>query len=615
MNRLAPAFLTLALATTVTAQQPDERMRIHVDVEDADLADVFAQISEQVAVTILVDPAVKEAVNVSLRDIPWREAVEVIARMTRCEIEDLAGGVLYVSQPGTLTLAGTDMDGRHVLELAARAGGRVPFVLPGVSGTIPAIDFKEVGWLKALGTAANMLNAAVYEFHGVLVVAPADLPVAGGEGAEAKPKPEPFTGGEPVSFNAKGHDLADVCELIGRKAQANVLVDPAVSETVKGHFKDVPWKDAVNALARLTGCDVEVRPGGIVLLTQPPQTTIQAHRAPLPELIKILADNAGKNVALAAGDYPEVTAELTNCHYRAAISVLAWAYGLRLEESTEDLLTLALDPSRPAPEAAQRPDDAIARLVDAIERSAREGDMTALSAQTQQLLALVERGRTPTEPPRPPVRDTHELERRIEKLFGEIEALAKERQVDELVAKFTELRQLLTEYGEAGTAEVRKTLARWHGRFSELGEVRLSIQLQVYINDGNRLLRELSDADDDASLDEAFRQLKQLTESMREEEREVFHRNADALILRGQSLYEAGKERLKNARLRLDVQAIVTGPPFGDEPPQAVINGTIYREGDVVADADGVRVLSIKPSVVKFRREDVVFSRGLGGER
>src|SRR5688500_4593337 len=90
--------------------------RINVDVENVDLADVMERIGRQVGRNILVDPTVQEAVTVSLRDIPWREAVDVIARMTRCEVEERPGGILVLTQPPKVTIQFTDANVRTVLQ-------------------------------------------------------------------------------------------------------------------------------------------------------------------------------------------------------------------------------------------------------------------------------------------------------------------------------------------------------------------------------------------------------------------------------------------------------------------------------------------------------------------
>ncbi len=83
----------------LVADPRQQTMRINIDVEGVDLADVMEQIGRQVGVKILVDPNLKETVTVSLREIPWREAVEVIAKMTRTEVLDQPGGALLLTQP------------------------------------------------------------------------------------------------------------------------------------------------------------------------------------------------------------------------------------------------------------------------------------------------------------------------------------------------------------------------------------------------------------------------------------------------------------------------------------------------------------------------------------
>ena len=82
---------TIYHASNYVVRSRDRGMRINVDVTDADLADVIDQIARQTGQNILVDPSVHETVTVALYDVHWREAVDVIARMTRCEIQVLRG--------------------------------------------------------------------------------------------------------------------------------------------------------------------------------------------------------------------------------------------------------------------------------------------------------------------------------------------------------------------------------------------------------------------------------------------------------------------------------------------------------------------------------------------
>lgn len=235
-------------------------------------------------------------------------------------------------------------------------------------------------------------------------------------------------------------------------------------------------------------------------------------------------------------------------------------------------------------------------------------------------LILATEGETPTETPTGPASGNTELERRIEELFRQIVQLAQERQHDELVKKFTELRQIMTEYGEDGTEEVRRKLEKWNQRLSELGEVRLSIKLQIYINEGNRFLRNMQDAIREEQFDvalENFARIEAVVEDMRNEEREVFHQNADALQLRGQSLADQARRLKKISEFVLDVTGIVVVPPDSDDRDSAIINDRIYREGDTLVDEktdeeiEGLSIEQIEPQTVKFSFEDTPFIREL----
>ncbi|MBL4844187.1 MAG: hypothetical protein JKY65_01565 [Planctomycetes bacterium] len=147
----------VAFSTSATAQNQRElgserarqSMRINVDVEDTDLADVMEQIGQKVERNILVDPNVRETVTVSLNSIPWREAVEVIAKMTRCEVEDRGNGVLLLTQPPKVTIQFQDANVRTVLQLLAAYSGKNIIISPQVTGEV-TLDLKEVHWLRAL---------------------------------------------------------------------------------------------------------------------------------------------------------------------------------------------------------------------------------------------------------------------------------------------------------------------------------------------------------------------------------------------------------------------------------------------------------------------------------
>lgn len=88
-----------------------------------------------VARNVLVDPNVSESVTVSLKGIPWTEAVEVVAKMTRCEVEERGNGVILLTQPAEITIQGTE-DLRTVLQLVAAYRGHNITIPESLSGFV-----------------------------------------------------------------------------------------------------------------------------------------------------------------------------------------------------------------------------------------------------------------------------------------------------------------------------------------------------------------------------------------------------------------------------------------------------------------------------------------------
>jgi len=124
------------------------KRNIDVNVEDADIREVMDEIGRRVGRNIIVEPDIHEKVTISLRQIPWLDAVNVIAKLTKCEVE-LKGSIYVLSQPPKVTIQFTDANVRTVLQLLAAYSGKNIIIAPEVHGEI-TLDLHEVHWLKAL---------------------------------------------------------------------------------------------------------------------------------------------------------------------------------------------------------------------------------------------------------------------------------------------------------------------------------------------------------------------------------------------------------------------------------------------------------------------------------
>lgn len=156
-------------------------------------------------------------------------------------------------------------------------------------------------------------------------------------------------------------------------------------------------------------------------------------------------------------------------------------------------------------------------------------------------------------------------------------------------------------------------------RLSDLGDLTHALELQVRITQGNERLRAMSEAVRAERWDALRREgarVDRLVETMRGHEREVFHRNAEALRERAAALLEKGQrlEQLGARASGLRVQALLTG----EGTSLAVISGRVYAEGAEILDEDGreqeppLRVVRVSRSVVTLDLGGTEFVRELG---
>jgi hypothetical protein len=217
------------------------------------------------------------------------------------------------------------------------------------------------------------------------------------------------------------------------------------------------------------------------------------------------------------------------------------------------------------------------------------------------------------------------LEGKIDALFQQIESLIKDKEIDKLAPLFIELNAIMTDYKKIGLEKVQLKLKQWEKKLDEWKEVRLAIQLQIYINEGNDYLRAMVKAKQVEKFEdifENFAQIKGLVEKMRHEEREEFHRNADAILARGKLLNDEAVKLKKIKEFNLVVTGIVVDPRPESKNKAIIVfddpdkRGRIYEENEDLRDKDdkkvpGLRIVKIQEGSIQFKYEDTPFIREL----
>ncbi len=257
-----------ALEVRVRAKQNSAAVgpgaRLNVDVADEHIADVMAAIGSKIGTGIVTAPGVHERVTVYLQDIPWREAVEVIAKMCRCEIREPWPGVLLLEQPAKITTVLEEAPLRVACEQIGETAGIDIVIGPGVSGSV-SLDLKEVDGVKALRLAVRSAGAAIEIEDGLALITKVPL----------RPLPKskeatPGSAGPYVDLVVAEGNLDDVALKLAKEAGLRLLPDPGQSNPVTLELIGVHWKSAVGALAYSAGATVEELPGGIVRLARVP---------------------------------------------------------------------------------------------------------------------------------------------------------------------------------------------------------------------------------------------------------------------------------------------------------------------------------------------------------
>lgn len=186
MKILSLAMALPLLASAAFAQAPSLDARVNLNIADRSLEDVVAELRARSGANIVViDHPTDEKkrisdkrVTIELSDVPWRDALDLVAEKVGGVVERRPAEILAVVLPPRVTIQTQEksQDIREVIKAIAMSAGANVVVGPEVVGSID-VRFQDVPWREALNVTAKCLGfVVVEEGHGVLrVVAPQRL--------------------------------------------------------------------------------------------------------------------------------------------------------------------------------------------------------------------------------------------------------------------------------------------------------------------------------------------------------------------------------------------------------------------------------------------------------
>ncbi|MBL4849920.1 MAG: secretin and TonB N-terminal domain-containing protein [Planctomycetes bacterium] len=262
--------------TQASRPPPDSDQRIDVDVEDMDLADLMEEIGTEVGVEIRVGSNTREFVTVSLRDIPWREAVEVIAKMTGCQVVPHSGGLL-LGWPAEMTISFQEAEVRTILQLLSAYSGHNIVVTPDARSTASVrlyFDFLGASvtpLFQAIGAIAKTAGLSAELKHRIVVVSKSRL--GWGQPIALPSNLPPATSTSippPTHLRARGAKATDWFRLLAMYTGRQTVIATDRAGRIAASFENVDCLDALRKTAQASGWRVAER--GRYLLISPGKT-------------------------------------------------------------------------------------------------------------------------------------------------------------------------------------------------------------------------------------------------------------------------------------------------------------------------------------------------------
>lgn len=150
---------------------------VSFEVAERPLKDVVAFIQEKTDVNIVLSREAEDIpVTVKLKNLPWREALEVVVERAGAQIDERSANLIRVEKPPQVNFDFNDAPVREVIKAIAVTSGANIVVAREVEGSV-TLTLNDIPWRVALETICKTVGAAVVqEDRGIIrIVDPASL--------------------------------------------------------------------------------------------------------------------------------------------------------------------------------------------------------------------------------------------------------------------------------------------------------------------------------------------------------------------------------------------------------------------------------------------------------
>ncbi|MHC4941713.1 MAG: hypothetical protein ACYTG7_01695 [Planctomycetota bacterium] len=143
---------------------------ITFEAKERPLSDVLDHIRTIVGINILLEPGVDATITLTLNDVPWRDAMEIVAEKAGCIVIEKSPKIFKVEKPPRVTFSFYDEDIKLVINAIAQSAGADVIIAPEVEGKVN-MNVDNIPWMDALENVIKTLGYhMVKEERGVLRV-------------------------------------------------------------------------------------------------------------------------------------------------------------------------------------------------------------------------------------------------------------------------------------------------------------------------------------------------------------------------------------------------------------------------------------------------------------
>ena len=141
-----------------------------------------------------------------------------------------------------------------------------------------------------------------------------------------------------LTLKLKDRDLRDVVATIKRKASVNIIMDPAIEETVTLELQDVAWRQALDLVAEQAGCIVSEAAGGVLKIEKPPRVYFAFENTDIAKVIDTIAKISGANIVVSPEVKGNITLRLKHIPWRDALDAAVKTLGFEVVEEPRGIL-------------------------------------------------------------------------------------------------------------------------------------------------------------------------------------------------------------------------------------------------------------------------------------